>query len=142
MKVITFNEMIVHPIPIFDSLQILRLNDVFQLQLVTFVYECVNNLPLCISVTTLLAFLLPTVLVPVNLKGVICLLKEKTQLNMEYDQFTFLVIWNSLTLEVTSHLCVKRELSLIITYSLCSENIMRYHFYLKHVREGEQRYSC
>ena len=44
MKVITFNEMIVHSTPIFDSLQILRLNDVFQLQLVSFVYECVNNL--------------------------------------------------------------------------------------------------
>ena len=44
MKVITCNEMIAHSIPIFDSLQILRLNDVFQLQLASFVYECVNNL--------------------------------------------------------------------------------------------------
>ena len=44
MKVIAFNEMIVHSTPIFDSLQILRLNDVFQLQLASFVYECVNNL--------------------------------------------------------------------------------------------------
>ena len=44
MIVITFNEMIVHSTPIFDSLQILRLNDVFQLQLASFVYECVNKL--------------------------------------------------------------------------------------------------
>ena len=44
MKVITFNEMIVHSTLIFDSLQILRLNDVFQLKLASFVYECVNKL--------------------------------------------------------------------------------------------------
>ena len=44
MKVITFNEMIVHLTPIFYSLQILRLNAVFQLQLASFAYECVNNL--------------------------------------------------------------------------------------------------
>ena len=37
----------------------------------------------------------------------------------------------------TSHLCVKHERSLIITYSLYSENIMRYHFYVKHTR-GEE----
>ena len=36
-------------------------------------------------------------------------------------------------------LCVKRERPLMITYSLYSENIMRYHFYLKHVRGEEQR---
>ena len=37
----------------------------------------------------------------------------------------------------TSHLCVKRERPLIINYSLYSEIIMHYHFYLKHVR-GEE----
>ena len=40
-------------------------------------------------------------------------------------------------LRATSHLCVKREQPLIITYSLYSENIMHYYFYLKHVREGD-----
>ena len=44
MKVITCNEMIAHSTPVFDSLRILRLNDVFQLQLASSVYECVNNL--------------------------------------------------------------------------------------------------
>ena len=83
MKVITCNEMVAHSTPIFDSLQILRLNDVFQLQLASFVYECVNNFPLCISETILLLFLPPTVFVPVNPKGVICSLKERTQRNME-----------------------------------------------------------
>ena len=41
------------------------------------------TIPLCISETILLPFLPPTVLVPVNPKGVICSLKERTQLNME-----------------------------------------------------------
>ena len=40
-------------------------------------------------------------------------------------------------LRATSHLCVKREQPLIITYSLYSENIMHYYIYLKHVREGD-----
>ena len=44
MKVITLNEISVHSTPIFNSLQILRLNDVFQLQPASFIYECVNNL--------------------------------------------------------------------------------------------------
>ena len=37
----------------------------------------------------------------------------------------------------TSHLCVKFERPLIISYSLYSENIINYHFYLKHVRRIE-----
>ena len=39
--------------------------------------------------------------------------------------------------KATSHLCVRRERPLIITYSLYSENIIHYHFYLKHV-SGEE----
>ena len=42
---------------------------------------------------------------------------------------------------LTSHLCVKRERPLIITVSLYRENIVHYHFYLKHLREEEQRCS-
>ena len=37
----------------------------------------------------------------------------------------------------TSHLCIKREWPLIISYSLYSKNIIHYHFYLNHIREGE-----
>ena len=37
----------------------------------------------------------------------------------------------------TSHLCVKRERPSIITYSLYSETITHYHFYIKHIR-GEE----
>ena len=45
------------------------------------------------------------------------------------------------TVRATSHLCVKREWPLIITYSLYSENIMHYHLYLKHVRGKKWRWS-
>ena len=41
------------------------------------------------------------------------------------------------SVRATSHLCVKRERPLIITYSLCSEDMMQYNFYFKHVR-GEE----
>ena len=45
------------------------------------------------------------------------------------------------TLRATSHLCVKRERLLITAYSLYSENIMQFHFYLSHVSDEEQRCS-
>ena len=47
MKVITFNEMTVHSTSIFDSLQILKINDAFQVQLASFqvIHECVNDIP-------------------------------------------------------------------------------------------------
>ena len=35
-----------------------------------------------------------------------------------------------MAVKATSHLCVKRKRPLIITYSLYSENIMYYYFYL------------
>ena len=41
------------------------------------------------------------------------------------------------SVRATSHLCVKGERPLIITYSVYSENIMHYHYYLKHIR-GEE----
>ena len=43
-----------------------------------------------------------------------------------------------LSLRATSHLCVKCERPLIITYSSYSENTMHYHFYLKHVRREDR----
>ena len=36
--------MTTHSTPIFDNLKLLKLNDVFQLQLASFVYECLNDL--------------------------------------------------------------------------------------------------
>ena len=45
------------------------------------------------------------------------------------------------TVRVTTHLCLKRERPLMITYSLYSENIMHYHFYrntLDEMNKGDQ----
>ena len=44
LKIITFNEVTVSSAPLFGSLQILKLNDLFKLQVTSFVYECLNNL--------------------------------------------------------------------------------------------------
>ena len=42
------------------------------------------------------------------------------------------------TFRATSHLCVKRERPLIITYSLYSGNIINYHFYVQHAGGGAE----
>ena len=44
LKIITFNNVIASSAPLFDALQILKLNDIFKLQVTSFVYECLNNL--------------------------------------------------------------------------------------------------
>ena len=44
MRSITFNEITTPSTPIFDTLQILKFNDVILLQITSFVYKCVNNL--------------------------------------------------------------------------------------------------
>ena len=44
LKIITFSEITAPSGPLFDSLQILKLNDLFQLQVASFVYECINSL--------------------------------------------------------------------------------------------------
>ena len=44
MRSRTFNENTAPTTPIFDTLQILKFNDVILLQITSFVYECLNNL--------------------------------------------------------------------------------------------------
>ena len=41
---LSFSEVTAPSHPLFDSLQILKLNDLFQLQVASFVYECINSL--------------------------------------------------------------------------------------------------
>ena len=48
IRIITFSEATAPSGPIFDSLQILKLNDVIVMHIVSFVYECVHSLdPAC-----------------------------------------------------------------------------------------------
>ena len=44
MRVITFNSKISFSTPIFDKLQVLKQEHIFQLQLSFFVYECINSI--------------------------------------------------------------------------------------------------
>ena len=44
LKIITLNKMTVSSAALFDSLQILKLSDLFKLQVTSFVYECLNSL--------------------------------------------------------------------------------------------------
>ena len=48
IRAITFNKGTAHSTPIFDRIQILKLYQIFQLQILSFVFECINNLsPAC-----------------------------------------------------------------------------------------------
>ena len=48
IRVITFNKGTARSTPLFDRLQILKLYQIFQLQILSFVFECINNLsPTC-----------------------------------------------------------------------------------------------
>ena len=44
MRVITFNSKIAFSTPVFDKLEILKQEDIFQLQFSSFIYECINNI--------------------------------------------------------------------------------------------------
>ena len=44
VRVITFNSKIAFLTPIFDKLQVLKQEHIFQLQFSSFVYECINNI--------------------------------------------------------------------------------------------------
>ena len=44
LKIITFKDLSSSSAPLFDSLCVLRLNDIFKLQTSSFVYECIHNL--------------------------------------------------------------------------------------------------
>ena len=44
LRVITFSDINAPSTPIFDSLKILKFNDIIPFQIVSFVYECVHNI--------------------------------------------------------------------------------------------------
>ena len=44
IKVMTFNKKTAHSTPIFPDIQVLKIDDIRQLQLLTFVYDCLNKL--------------------------------------------------------------------------------------------------
>ena len=44
LKAVTFSDMIVHSDPIFSRLGLLKVGDIFQLQLLSFMYDCYHGL--------------------------------------------------------------------------------------------------
>ena len=44
LKAITFSDITASSDPLFDRLQVLKLADLFQVQVLSFVYECVNKI--------------------------------------------------------------------------------------------------
>ena len=44
MRIITLNEETASAAPIFDILQVLKLNDIIVVHIVSFIYECAHNL--------------------------------------------------------------------------------------------------
>ena len=91
LKIITFNEITAPSGPLFDSLQILKLNDLFQLQVASFVYECINSLAPIYLKIILSVFTLSMVLERAKLGKEICMLSDAILRNMALDQFIILV---------------------------------------------------
>ena len=44
LKAITFSDIIASSDPLFDRLQVLKLADLFQVKVLSFVYQCVNKI--------------------------------------------------------------------------------------------------
>ena len=91
LKIITFNEITAPSGPLFDSLQILKLNDLFHLQVASFVYECINSLAPIYFKIILLVFTLSLVLELAKLGKEICMLSDAIPRNTALDQFVILV---------------------------------------------------
>ena len=85
LRVITFNDKNAPSIPIFDSLKVLKFNDMITMHIVSFVYECVHNL----SPTYFSNFFIWIENVHSfgtrQLKKAICLLFVAIQLIMDFD---------------------------------------------------------
>ena len=91
LKIIKFNEITAPSGPLFDSPQILKLNDMFQLQVASFEYECINSLVPIYFKMILLVFTLSMVLEHAKLGKEICMLSDAILRNMALDQFVILV---------------------------------------------------
>ena len=91
LKIITFNEITATSGPLFDSLQILKLNDLFQLQVASFVYECINSLAPIYFKNYFTSIHTVHGIGTRKLGKEICLLFDAIPHNMALDQFIILV---------------------------------------------------
>ena len=84
LKVVSFSAMTVHS----DKLGLLKVGDIFQLQLLSFMYDCYHGLaPSYFSLFQLLICITMTLVQPL---AVLCFCNERTHLFMVLDQFSAL----------------------------------------------------
>ena len=76
LKVVTFSDMTIHSDPIFSKLQLLKVDDIFQLQLLSSMYDCYHELaPSYVHI--LLQLLICITITLVQPLTVVCLCKKE-----------------------------------------------------------------
>ena len=102
LKIITLNEVTVSSAPLFDSLQILKLSDLFKLQVTSFVYECLNSLaPIYFREYFTSIHSIHNIGTRQSKKGDLYVLHcNTTQYGLRSIHYSGVRIWNSLTVEI------------------------------------------
>ena len=102
LKIITFNKVIASSAPLFDALQILKLNDMFKFQVTFFVYECLNNLaPIYFSEYFVSVHSVHHISTRQSKEGDMFALRcNTTQYGLRSIHYLGVRIWNSLTTEI------------------------------------------
>ena len=86
LRAMTFSDPTAHSSPLFYDLKILKLDDLYQLSISVFAYECQNNIAPLYFVNFLLKLLMYTPTTPEVLLVEISLSCKKTLCSMAYDQ--------------------------------------------------------
>ena len=102
LKIITFNKVIASSVPLFDALQILKLNDIFKFQVASFVYECLNNLaPIYFSDYFVSIHSVHNIGTWQSKKGDLFALRcNTTQYGLRSIHYLGVCLWNSLPIEI------------------------------------------
>ena len=102
LKIITFNEVTVSSAPLFDSLQILKLSDLFKLQVTSFVYEFLNSLaPILVREYFTSIQSIHSIGTRQSKKGDLYALRcNTTQYELRSIHYSGVRIWNSLPVEI------------------------------------------
>ena len=102
LKIIMFNKVTVSSAPLFDSLQILKLSDLFKLQVTCFVYECLNSLaPIYFREYFTSIQSIHSIGTRQSKKGDLYALRcNTTQYGLRSIHYSGVRIWNSLPVEI------------------------------------------
>ena len=102
LKIITSNEVTVSSAQLFDSLQILKLSDLFKLQVTSFVYECLNSLaPIYLREYFTSIQSIHSIGTRQSKKGDLYALRcDTTQYGLRSIHYSGVRIWNSLPVKI------------------------------------------